>query len=92
VSHLETAARWIFVSLYEVVVRKDGTMGILDGRNRAVSTVQKLKEIYLSVDIATLASMAMESALGSYGCYGILHGRGEVVNAGIGRAELGCFD
>ena len=89
-------ARWIFVSVYEVVVRRDGTMGILDGCNRAVSTAQKLKEIYPSVDIVMLASVAVESALRSYGCYGILHGRGEVVNVGTGRAEAragsGCFD
>jgi ubiquitin-activating enzyme E1 len=38
------------------------------GRNRAVATAQKLKEMYPSVDIATLASVAVESALGSYGC------------------------
>jgi hypothetical protein len=35
-----------------------------------VSTTQKLKEIYPNVDIAILASVAVESTLGSYGCYG----------------------
>lgn len=38
------------------------------GRNRAVATAQKLKEIHTTVDISTLSSVAVESALGSYGC------------------------
>ena len=38
------------------------------GRNRAVATAQKLTEMYATVDIATLASVAVESALGGYGC------------------------
>lgn len=38
------------------------------GRNRAVATAQKLKEMYASVDIATLSTVDVESALGSYGC------------------------
>uniref|UniRef100_A0A7I4DHX6 Ubiquitin-like 1-activating enzyme E1A n=1 Tax=Physcomitrium patens TaxID=3218 RepID=A0A7I4DHX6_PHYPA len=38
------------------------------GRNRAVATAQKLKEMYPSVNIVTLSSVSVESALGSYGC------------------------
>lgn len=37
------------------------------GRNRAVATAQKLKEMYPSADIVTLSSVAVESSLGSYG-------------------------
>lgn len=57
----------------EVVALADlGTHFLLSeadvGRNRAVATAQKLKEMYASVDITTLSSVAVESALGSYGC------------------------
>ncbi|KAG0581190.1 hypothetical protein KC19_4G230900 [Ceratodon purpureus] len=38
------------------------------GRNRAVATAQRVKEMYPSVEVATLGSGAVESAVGSYGC------------------------
>jgi molybdopterin/thiamine biosynthesis adenylyltransferase len=65
------------------------------GRNHTVSMAQKQKEIYPSVDIATLATVAVESALGSYGCYGILHSKGEIISVeGTSRVVggSGCFD